>query len=340
MTRASLAVSILALLSSCGAEMDDPADTSAVTEAHDQIHELQRGSCDLLARCILPLRTAVGPARTELSDIDLDPERCGANSSFFDDIRESVAARRLVFHPERLADCVQEHAARECNQISVMVGACAEAFESTLDVGDVCSFWFDCGEHAFCDTLTPAATCPPTCAARKGAGEACAGGDSCVDGLRCYDPQLRQPPVLTCNPPGAEGENCQSLSCDEGLVCEGDSTTMRMCAPLSLTAQAGEACSTHEQCADGAACRGEPATGGPICVAESARLPCTQASECGWNEFCACTDATCMSHVCAPWPEAGEPCLGGLLRREVCASGTQCVAGTCEEGRPEVGCTE
>lgn len=181
---------------------------------------------------------------------------------------------------------------------SVAQALCPSWFTSDSPLGAACDFPICAAGQGLCVN----AVCQP----RPPAGDTCAQGGVCAEGLVCVSG--------ACAPPAKQGESCDSNdACEPPLHCV-DS----VCASLN---QAGADCTDASACALGLVCDS------PLC-APRPEGPCLDGAPCGNLTTCA------APRTCKPQGTTGAPCA----QDEACSPGFYCDQATslCAEG-PGVG---
>jgi len=140
------------------------------------------------------------------------------------------------------------------------------------------------------------------CRADLAAGDPCTGDDQCPAPLACGDGRCR-------SAQGALGESCYLLSpwtCQDGLACletVGEAHVGTCGPPRAL----GEPCAASDQCGAGLVCRVEGRCGVPGLLGAACAVPVV---EIDWEVECA-TGLECVAGTCQPLPaQVGAPCSG------------------------------
>jgi hypothetical protein len=317
-----LAFSLLTL--GCSTAHDNPVPLDEVAGRYAGV------LCDSLDACYGP---TIGGLFFGGSDCE-GTFRRSFESSSIPLYRDAIARGTLVYDGAGFGDCEAALATLGCDIFSARISdACEATFIGTLAPGSACTLDEECEGASYCDHAGGA--CPGSCQARGAAGASCIDDGGCVTGLRCA--------AGTCRAPAGDGAGCDGptgLGCRAGLICLGaDESRAGTCNTIeeALSGALGGACnpSTGPLCSDGLSCAlDEIVAGAPtfVCVERAAlggacRIGIPDA--CQGESVCAEVDPDMADFdgTCEAAPVAGEPC-GGISER--CATGTRCVAGTCE----------
>jgi len=356
-----------------------------------------RGASNYVAYA-LPLATAgfgrcnaddpVAPADAELATCAENPEQID-----FDGL---AAAGNIVFDETGMAACnsaIQElldyTSYRELGATEAVIGplleqpVCQDVITGTLSEGQPCILGWECAEGLRCEAnlllsrlecLAGAAlgeACVETdqrlrgcgvgldcgddvCVNRGGVGASCTFSDpACLEDLGCDDD--------LCVVPAAQGGPCtEDGGCDEGLHCDGLSSTCEddtpvaddavcdgqlSCATLCYSCRndgsgtdrcinrgkAGEYCDNDQNCADAFYC----SIGINSCQPLRAEgESCVSPAKCQNGLYC-----TSGSQVCAPIAVLGEACAMDN-GNEYCEDDTYCAAGVCRDGQIDAICDD
>lgn len=112
--------------------------------------------------------------------------------------------------------------------------------------GEACNGGDGCVDGFFCDEVSEPMS--PSCAPRRELGEPCIHTDDCVVGLRCDALDL-----LCVAPPGA-GELCDFGECAEDLWCDLDDTICKARLPAGAACADDLACVNNTACSQAGAC--------------------------------------------------------------------------------------
>lgn len=205
---------------------------------------------------------------------------------------------------------------------------CLDAIPGTLPNGSPCGTQTEC-VSGIC--VSPAPECNVgTCVPAAGMGETCDAVSRCARGLFCA------PGTGTCAGYADAGEECSTMACQRGLVCDGGSCRA---GPVL-----GEACTIPifgaDPCVDGNRCSGGacvtpaapgeacgPCPGGTRCDAGLCRLTTGPGGRCTADRDCPIF-YHCEGDACTEDPILGDACGGDLGN---CAEGV-CSAGVCRLG--------
>jgi hypothetical protein len=249
---------------------------------------------------------------------------------------DSVAAGRVLWRPEELADCMTDIENLGCDARSQRLPAsCQLLIVGTVEVGEDCALDEECAGRAFCDRETPA-TCPGTCAPLRPEGEDCNNNDDdqCENGLVCFRG------TETCEPLGALGDTCGDglPACKPGLLCRGQGQGEECVAfDTVYFRRVGEECMRGGAlCAPGLVCESTSGNDGVCAQKVGEDESCKRAipNQCPVTQYCPATDPG-ETGTCTDYPGDGEPCIADG-RTQTCADGTTCIAGTCR-ARVDVG---
>jgi hypothetical protein len=270
------------------------------------------------------------------------------------DIPTEIAARRLTFHPDNAAECLdavkhapcdtaqaEEDVWRHCH--GVVTGAvanggtcwgdeeCVGGLCVNPDCGGTCTPFAFPGGACVAGGGTPDMTCDPsvqfcsgdgTCFRKETQGGPCASDDQCLFALVCAAGKCDDPPRV------ARGNACGgTLPCADGLYCSASG----ICLPLVVD---GQPCTQKDACQPGTACVAGTCTAwldiGAACMPDAVSplggCPATQT----------CTSGACTSNVKL---SAGP--LAKCTSDADCDAGLHCVAaGYCDYvGGVNAGCT-
>jgi hypothetical protein len=190
----SLAALVIALLVvSCGSGAPGSPDGAASLGdggvPFDQMAGLWRKAlCNKIYSCCSPAELMSNPA------VGKDSPTCqtalnGEASLFLADLEASVQAGRVVYHGDKMAECLAGLQARSCDQLKMPPGdknltqQCPGVIESKVPIGGLCSGYFDCiGGWCEGDDGPTMDMCSP----RKPLGGDCDEGPECQSGV-CDD---------------------------------------------------------------------------------------------------------------------------------------------------------
>lgn len=225
----------------------------------------------------------------------------------------AVDAGRLVYHPERAAECFAALRKTPCmDSVAWTFGvdipeACLGALEGLVEPDGDCQAWtLECmGEGMWCEPHDwPDAGClSGTCQPLRKVGESCSGyaGETCEFDLYCVS--------MVCRPPSDLGEPCwdgESGGCKTGLYCGTDDETCHELVRLGepCDTEYGDPCQFHGHCHEGI-CTGQPRVG-ESCSGDLPTADCWL----GW-----CDGAVqALPGICMPLPEIGDECDGEFKR--------------------------
>lgn len=251
------------------------------------------------------------------------------------DVPSAIAARRLIFHPDNAAECLDavKHApcdarqsaddfVRHCHGVvtpAVATGGACWGDDECVGgrcvnpaCGGVCTAYAAPGGACVPTGGTPDVTCDPsvhfcagngTCEHRQQPGAACTADEQCIFDFVCAAGKCNDAPRV------AQGNACapDMLPCQDGLYCNESG----LCVPL---AAAGQACARPNACQAGLFCLGGACTAwldvGGACSAGTG----------GAASGCPSTQS-CTAGACAP--VAGAK-LGPLAR---CGGDADCADG-------------
>jgi hypothetical protein len=248
----------------------------------------------------------------------------------WNELTRAVEEGRVMYDGTAIPACLATIDARACEDTNDRaLPECEAALGGLAELGDACTVDEECEGSLSCDRSVG---CPGECVAPRRPGEPCSEDDMCADGLSCSEQ------TGLCVRPAASGEACGGdveRECQAGLFCVGDDEETAMqgqCVAIAdvFSGTAGEECNLDrgELCEDDLACvvdqlieprfeckpKAEP--GEPCSVG----LP----DQCPATHYCtAALELGIADGVCAPLPEAGEPCVTTLLGKR-CASGAFC----------------
>ncbi|MEY4575861.1 MAG: hypothetical protein RL701_564, partial [Pseudomonadota bacterium] len=202
---------------------------------------IARGRCGALERCMGPLLLPDAVDGNDCVDYVTRQQR----DRHLHWLSDSVDAKRVDFHPERLRACETDLVALGCAvNLSRLPASCEEAVEGQVALDAGCNIDQDCrGTDTWCAKGNPE-QCPGFCAALQPLGKPCTSGGQCERGLACYEG--------LCAQPLAEGDTCTkrfgSLECPAGLVCQGptDELTCRSLQSVYI-GKLGETCDAFGQ---------------------------------------------------------------------------------------------
>jgi len=206
----------------------------------------------------------------------------------------SVEAGRVVYHADRMADCIAGIQGAACTiaEIRTVGKVCAGVFEGTVPPGGACVDDGDCRSLICVPSACGSSCCPGACAeipSRNAAvGERCSTDGDCAGDAHCS-------PEASCQPPGPVGAGCVAdTDCQLSLICE-----IGICTRLPTL---GETC--------------DPNAFGPPCD--------------GGDDYCDVASTTCvpLGDPGQPCTTALVATLFGL-ERDNCAAYAWCDAGTC-----------
>jgi hypothetical protein len=227
------------------------------------------------------------------------------------DVTASIAAHRMIFHPDNASECL------------------------------------DAVKHTPCDPRQAADDflrhCHGVVTAAVSSGGTCWGDDECVGGV-CVDPDCGG----TCTAFAAPGDACvptggaPATTCDASVhFCAGNGT-------CEHRQQQGAACTADEQCIFDFVCAGGKCDDAPrvsrddVCGTNlfpcQDGLYCTETGACepllGAGQPCAKPDAceagmVCTGGICAPWLDAGSACSTASAVANGCPSTQACTGGAC-----------
>jgi hypothetical protein len=241
-------------------------------------------------------------------------------------IQGSVSAGRLAYDSSRLHQCMTEIADAGCNDLTSGGLSLCPVFLPTVGLGGECHSGLDCAV-GFCDTRS---SCPSTCTAFQGPGEACDAdaGLQCSRGYLCF--------AGVCQMPGKPGAPCgTTLACDPNTsFCDNG-----YCVPRQTSGVCNPS-NVPPQCAEGYNCAGpflsytcQPSVrqGGqcgatlqqcaPLLYCSKVTQTCTPVGTlgqpCGYldsfGEYAGCAEGWCQlsgfTGVCAPFTAPGQPCV-------------------------------
>jgi hypothetical protein len=245
-------------------------------------------------------------------------ERC--DDGLFGAVSTHVSSGVVRYSGDAAAVCLTPYLEARCEDLGGVTGnpaiECGDVFVGTKKAGEPCEFDQMCERPLFC---RPGAdgTCPGTCAAKSGPGEACNGlrqlcadgltctgfgdrdgtcvrskvgrGEACELGLQCPDGQFCDDASGRCTDLLGPGAPCPGFGCRSGLTCAGESQS-RSCQALPGL---GEPC--EFTCAEGLVCH----TFDEVCVTapQKAGDPCVTAIwPCGVGTGLQCrnSDGTCV----------------------------------------------
>ncbi len=250
----------------------------------------------------------------------------------------AIARGTTVYDGEAANACVTATSTVGCEVIGAPApAACADVFAGTLTLGEACSIDAECAGEAYC----AGAACPETsgvCTMRSPGGGSCAAQNECVLGLDCEG-------GICVVPSSNSGGSCEGVGgCPLDEQCVGAmGGGVGTCVNRAMleTAALGDACNLRGEdivlCRDGISCAvtgfSPPASAIFECVADVASgAPCNAAvpSMCPDGEYCEGANPLMLMFdgTCTRRPGDGEAC-GSSLLGEVCAFGSNCVAGTC-----------
>jgi hypothetical protein len=199
------------LLLSCGGG-DTTGPTGGGTIPVEQVaSRWRRALCDKIYACCSPAERMINPGLgTNAQDCPAALER--EASTFLGDLPTSVAAGRVVYHPERMTACLADLEARSCDLVKMPPGdkdvtaMCDGVFEAKVPIGGACLEYWDCidgwcaGDFGgLMDRCTPKAD----------DGTVCDEGPECKSGM-CSDDNACVP-----RPPGS-GNLCEFGETSEG----------------------------------------------------------------------------------------------------------------------------
>ncbi|MBN8615052.1 MAG: hypothetical protein J0L92_30930 [Deltaproteobacteria bacterium] len=236
---------------------------------------------------------------------------------------EAVREGTVVYHGERVDDCIAALDAVGCTISDLGASACTDVFEGTVAAGGDCAWDEEC-VVGYCSTAD--GMCPGTCAARIPEGSACPSGQGCEIGTSCATGTCRA--VSNAGGPcaGPEGRSCSGLD----LTCVGATAmTPGTCRPFMNDGEVGDACSIADDlCREGLSCIFAGVEGG------MARFECAEAvaagAACsrGYPDQCP-DDQFCDTDVCRPLPTEGQPCTAECLPGLRCVVATGASMGEC-----------
>jgi hypothetical protein len=256
---------------------------------------------------------------------------CKATSTAgLDQYKASIAAGRIIYHPEKAQACLD--ALGEvfgCSIIDVFgpavaeaEDACTGAYEPTVADGGTCYVNAECISQS-CEIPFDCsmACCEGKCAAETQVkiGESCANGETCADGSYCKLDSMGMP--TTCAAQAAEGQPCDSFdACKVPAFCALDFTTsMGTCV---VPAAHGETCDLN---AIFACDRLDDYCDAATTKCVSSKLV---GEACGTDALCV-YGADCKNGKCEKKPAAGGMC--DPMDFAQCLGDLQCNAGgTCE----------
>jgi len=250
----------------------------------------------------------------------------------------AIARGTAVYDGEAAEACIAATSAVGCEVVGrPPPAACADVFRGALTLGEVCSNDIECAGPAYC----AGAACPDTsgiCTMRVAGGGSCAAPNECTAGMACEGGTCVVPTSSSggsCNGPG----DCPLDEYCAGAM-GGSAGTCLDRASLEV-ASLGDTCNLLGVdvvlCRDGVSCAitgiVPPAGAEFECVADVASgATCNAAvpSMCPSGEYCAGANPLMLmlEGTCTVRPAPGESC-GSSLLGEVCAFGSNCVAGTC-----------
>jgi hypothetical protein len=275
-----------------------------------------------------------------------EPERCGVPTVLgliapgTVDVVESIAEKRMLFHPDNATECLDsvKHAPcdptqaavdwyRRCHGVvgpAVEVGGACFGDEECVggacvraDCGGTCTAFASPGAPCGASGGLPEQTCDPTvqfcgpdgtCWRKAAHGAACSADDQCLFDHVCLDGKCADPPR-----PGRDdvcGTN--TPPCDDGLYCHPYGT----CQPL---VGSGGACLLPTACDASLVC-----LGGQCASWLDVGSACTPGMPSGCPGSQTCAGGSCASAAAAR--------LGPLARCSAdpdCAAGLACIGGYC-----------
>jgi len=196
---------------------------------------------------------------------------------------------------------------------------CEGRCRSKPGVGELCgAFGTDCQPGTFCDWHgdPDAPGRPPTCAPRRGEGEACGDGWMCRRGLSCIDGSCADLPPAA----GPDGACERSQDCRAGLACEGGRCHPRPAPAEELRCAGDPDCEPGERCEEAVV-----GTGIRLCVAVETFNERGEA--CDNSGDCLYYTHACIDGVCVPRGRPGEAC--GSLGDPPCELNVPCLEGRC-----------
>lgn len=185
-----------------------------------------------------------------------------------------------------------------------------------IGLGESCSSSSQCGDGAYCDTVTN------VCTTLKTNGSPCTGGPECGYGLGCAG----STGARTCQPLPGLGETCRlDLPCrDDGHYCD-TATTPATCKQIGV---AGATCTTSMHCSPYYRCDN---TAGSCVTLPTRGQSCSSVGRCfDADTYCASNTLTCDDTLADGMPcEADLECQSATcdfnLAVPVCASPMLCI---------------
>lgn len=217
--------------------------------------------------------------------------------------------------------CAAEYEARTCDDLYAGAPSACRV-PGDKDAGATCATAAECKSNT---CLTPAEGSCGECVTPLAEGATCAAAtDVCGTGLYCNSATMK------CEKPAASGETCGAEKlCASGLSCNDGK-----CGALQGN---GASCANGETCdlAAGVICFALDGTCRKVSVAKLGE-------SCGYDdatgEISTCeADARCGDDfTCAARPKEGDACtIDPDSQQSDCASGFDCVGGTCAAGLPQ-----
>jgi hypothetical protein len=241
---------------------------------------------------------------------------------------DSIEAGLVVYHADRVEQCIDDVGALRCDVKSVRLPAsCEDALEGTVPLDGECTINADCAEEAFCDKGATA-SCPGTCTALQAASMPCHQNDDaqCEEGLVCF--------MGACDALGSESVACGSglPGCMPGLECY-DSGTGAECTASSAihTELDGDDCDVVDGplCQAPLVCESVSGTAGKCAETVSPGETCKRSvpNQCPVWQYCDAENAG-EEGTCLDLPGNGDACLVRGSRK-LCADEHVCVSDVC-----------
>jgi hypothetical protein len=232
--------------------------------------------------------------------------------------------------------CASEAPEFTCNQLfaDTLPAGCLPVPGKAAN-GDSCTDSSQC-QSAFC-AIGSASSCG-VCATAPAAGDPCATGGACPDGLTCVT-TTGASPTSTCVASGLAGASCATAPCIGNLECFNG-----VCTAL---AGAGEACdisgNTAVSCdiTNGLFCN--PTTSKCVPITTDATLGATCGlststgvlTVCGATAYCKANPMSTSAGVCTLRAADNAPCASdAILGVGPCTPPSSCIGGTCQQAIP------